>query len=116
MDTMDVDVQRIAKQRTWSEADGQRVVAAWRKSGESRAVFGRRYDIAVHRLHYWITKAAPRVDVAERAAVPFHPVRVLPARVDAERASPIEIRMIRVPRGVALEELRAVLTALDDHR
>ena len=116
MDTMDGDVQRIAKQRTWSETDGQRVVAAWRRSGESRAVFGRRYDIAVHRLHYWITKAAPRRSVTVRDPVPFHPVRVLPAPIDAACPAPIEIRMIRVPRGVALEELRAVLAALVDPR
>ena len=45
----------------------------------------------------------------------FHPVRVLPERLDAGSTAPIEIRMIRVPRGVAPEELRAVLAALDSH-
>ena len=56
MDKVDGDVQRIAKQRVWSEAEGKRIVAAWRRSGVSRAAFGRRTGIAVHRLHYWITK------------------------------------------------------------
>ena len=115
MDQVESDVQRIAKQRVWSEAEGQRVVAAWRKSGVSRAVFGRRHDIAVHRLHYWITKAEPRGAVTERGPVPFHPVRVVSAPLDAVRPAPMEIRMIRVPHGVALEELRAVLAALEQH-
>ena len=115
MDKLDGDVQRLAKQRVWSEAEGKRIVAAWRRSGVSRAAFGRRTGIAVHRLHYWITKGGSRRPVTERGPVPFHPVRVLPDRVEAGDAAPIEIRVIRVPRGVALEELRAVLAALDSH-
>ena len=91
MDKVDGDVQRIAKQRVWSEAEGKRIVAAWRRSGVSRAAFGRRTGIAVHRLHYWITKGGSRCPVTERGPVPF------------------------VPRGVALDELRAVLAALDSH-
>ena len=91
MDKVDGDVQRIAKQRVWSEAEGKRIVAAWRRSGVSRAAFGRRTGIAVHRLHYWITKGGSRRPVTERGPVPF------------------------VPRGVALDELRAVLAALDSH-
>ena len=46
MDKVDSDVQRIAKQRVWSEAEGTRIVVAWRRSGVSRAAFGRRYGIA----------------------------------------------------------------------
>ena len=115
MDKVDGDVQRIAKQRIWSEAEGKRIVTAWRRSSQSRAAFGRRTGIAVHRLHYWITKAGARRPVTDREPVQFHPVRVLPDRVDAGGAAPIEIRVIRVPRGVALEELRAVLAALEQH-
>ena len=113
MDKLDGDVQRIAKQRVWSEGEGKRIMAAWRRSGESRAAFGRRYGIPVHRLYYWLTKAGPRRSVTERGPVPFHPVRVLPERLDAGRTAPIEIRVIRVPRGFAPEELRAVLAALE---
>ena len=115
MEKMDGDVQRIAKQRIWSEAEGKRIVTAWRRSSQSRAAFGRRYGIAVHRLHYWITKAGARGPVTDGGPVQFHPVRVLPDRLDAGGAAPIEIRVIRVPRGVALEELRAVLAALEQH-
>ena len=115
MEMLDGDVQRIAKQLVWSEADGQRMVAAWRRSGESCAAFARRYGIPVHRLYYRITTTDARGAVTERGPVPFHPVRVLPDRVDAGDAAPIEIRMIRVPRGCAPEELRAVLAALEYH-
>ena len=115
MDKVDSDLQRIAKQRVWSEAEGQRIVAAWRQSGESRAAFAHRYGIPVHRLYYRITTTDARGAVPACGPAPFHPVRVLPARVDAESAAPIEIRMIRVPRGCAPEELRAVLAALEYH-
>ena len=57
MDTMDGEVQRLATQRVWSEDEGQCIVAAWRRSGESPAAFARRYGIAVHRLYYRITTA-----------------------------------------------------------
>ena len=115
MDKVDSDVQRIAKQRVWSEAEGKRIVAAWRQSGESRAAFAHRYGIPVHRLYYRITTTDAHGAVTERGPVPFHPVRVLPARADADNVAPIEIRMIRVPRGCAPEELRAVLAALEHH-
>ena len=88
MDKVDGDVQGIAKQRVWSEAEGKRIVAAWRRSGVSRAAFGRRYGIPVHRLYYWLTKAGSRSPVTERGPVQFHPVRVLPDRVDAGGATP----------------------------
>ena len=115
MDTMDGDVQRLATQRVWSEDEGQCIVAAWRRSGESPAAFARRTGIAVHRLYYRITTTGPRRAVTDGGPVQFHPVRVLPERLDAGSTAPIEIRMIRVPRGVAPEELRAVLAALDSH-
>jgi len=43
---MEKDVQRIAKQCTWGEAEGKRMVDAWRRSGESCTAFARRYGIA----------------------------------------------------------------------
>ena len=114
MDTMDGDVQRLATQRVWSEDEGQRIVAAWRRSGESPAAFARHYGIAVHRLYYRITTADARGATTAHASVPFHPVRVLPARGDAGDAAQVEIQVIRV-RGVAPEALRAVLAALEPH-
>ena len=114
MDMMDGDVQRLATQRVWSEDEGQRIVAAWRRSGESPAAFARHYGIAVHRLYYRITTADARGAATDRGPAGFHPVRVLSTRGDAGDAAPMEIQVIRV-RGVAPEALRAVLAALEPH-
>jgi hypothetical protein len=113
METLDVEVQRIAKLSSWSDADAARVVGAWRESGETRAVFGRRYGIHVHRLYYWIAAAEKRAKKsADRKRVKFHPVQVVPERDGGNVGAPIEIRSIRVPRGFDPVELRAVLSAL----
>ena len=114
MGKVDGEVQRIAKLRAWSDAEGKQIVAAWRRSGESRAAFARRYGIPVHRLYYWVATAGEhRSTSTARKRMQFHPVRVLPDRVEASAVAPIEIRSIRVPRGFAPEELRAVLAALE---
>jgi len=107
---LDREVQRIGKLGSWSDAEAKVVVAAWRRSGESRAAFGRRYAIAVHRLYFWIAKLGEKREKAPREGIRFHPVRVVGDAASA--AEPIEIRVIRVPRGVAADELRAVLSAL----
>ena len=115
MEKLDEEVLQIAKLEMWSDADGKRVVDAWRKSGESRAVFGRRLGIPVHRLYYWIAAAEKGSRKSEvRKRVKFHPVRVVPERKNESGTAPIEIRSIRVPRGFAPDELRAVLSALEE--
>lgn len=108
---LDREVLRIARLGSWSDAEARLVVEAWRRSGESRAEFGRRYDIAVHRLYHWIGKFDGRRRTPKSSTPVFHPVEV--RALDTEEAPPaIEIRMIRVPLGMAPEELRAVLSAL----
>jgi hypothetical protein len=110
MAAVDREVQRIGKLGSWSDPEAKVVVDAWRRSGESRAAFGRRYGIAVHRLYFWITKLGGKSVKAPRSGVHFHPVRLTGA--EASITEPIEIRLIRVPRGTAVDELRAVLSAL----
>jgi hypothetical protein len=110
---LDREVLRIAKLGSWSDTEAKRVVGAWRRSGESRAAFGRRYSIAVHRLYFWIAKFGERSEGTLRKGIQFHPVEVISD--GALTSQPIEIRSIRVPRGLAVEELRAVLSALDSH-
>jgi transposase-like protein len=115
METLDEELQRIAKLSSWSDADAARVVGAWRESGETRAVFGRRYGIHVHRLYYWIAAAEKRNKVsAGQKRVKFHPVQVVPEG-KRESSAPIEIHSIRVPRGFDPVELRAVISALSAH-
>lgn len=107
---LDQEVVRIAKLGSWSDAEAKVVVGAWRRSGEARAAFGRRYSIAVHRLYFWIAKFAGKRERAPRKGVRFHPVRV--TGDEKSSGEPIEIRLIRVPRGIAADELRVVLSAL----
>jgi hypothetical protein len=108
---LDREVVRIGRLSAWSDGDAKRVVGAWRKSGESRAAFGRRYGIPVHRLYYWIGRQEAVDNDRSAKRVKFHPIEVV--RADPQPQAPIEIRLIRVPRGVELEELRTVLSALE---
>ena len=107
---LEQEVQRIAKLGSWSDGEAKVVVAAWRRSGEARAAFGRRYSIPVHRLYLWIAKVGGKRERTARKGVAFHPVCV--TGDESSTGEPIEIRLIRVPRGIAADELRAVLSAL----
>ena len=112
MEKLDEEVLRIAKLPSWTEAEAARMVSAWRESGESRAVFGRRYGIHVHRLYYWIAATEKRSrKSADQKRVKFHPVQLVP-EAKSESSAPIEIRSISVPRGFDPVELRAVISAL----
>jgi transposase-like protein len=112
---MEVDQEglRIAGLTSWSDADARRVVDAWQSSGESRAAFGRRLGIHVHRLYLWIAKFGKQKVAAKRKRVRFHPVEVTTRTEQGQSAAQIEIRSTRIPRGFAPEELRSVLQFLD---
>ena len=96
----------------WNEAKARGIVAAWQQSGETLAAFARRLGVNRKRLRRW----ASRLGVREPNAIRFHPVQV------RERASglvTIEIdlgakRCIRVPPGFGAEDLRRVLTILNE--
>jgi len=106
------EVQRIGRLVSWTDAEAQKVVDAWRRSGESKAAFGRRYGIAVHRLYFWIAKFGgngPAPLKKPRKEVRFHPVRVVGDET-ATAKSPTE--SIEVPRNMTVDELRAVFTAI----
>jgi hypothetical protein len=70
---MDREVLRSAKLGSWSDAEAGRVVVAWRRSGESRAAFGRRSGIAVHRLYFWIAKLGGKRDGGATPGCSFSP-------------------------------------------
>ena len=127
MEKLDQHVMRMARQAVWSEAEGGRVIEAWRRSGETIAEYARRYAIAPYRLYYWRTRSGKKGSqgsIREQRArkeapmVGFHSVRVLPAPVDAgdrgdgSDGAALEIRWIRIRRGMAAEDMRAVLAAL----
>jgi transposase-like protein len=110
---LDQEVERIAALTSWSDAEAKRVVAAWQSSGESRAAFGRRYGIHVHRLYFWIAKFAERKAAGKRKRVRFHPVEMATPTERKAPVAPIEIRSIRIPGGFDPGEVRTVLELLD---
>ena len=44
---------KIVAGKHWSEQDARRVVAAWRRSGESVRAFAARHGFVRQRLYYW---------------------------------------------------------------
>ena len=122
MGSVDRDVARIAHRPEWSEGEARRIIAAWRRSGESIAEFARQCGVAAYRLYYWRTRVgAQRLERAEPSGVqapPFHPVRVRarPAELAmlprGDRAPAIVIHAVRIPPGTAPEDIHVVLAAL----
>lgn len=90
-----------------------RLVAQWRKSGESGASFARRHQIPAWTFWYWQRKLSGRPAVAPPPAPAFVAVQVA-----AERAEPvIEIVLsggerLAVHAGASADLVRAAVSAL----
>lgn len=102
--------REVTRSGYWREDDAREVVAAWRRSGESRAQFCRAHGIAVARLSRWIVRL-------ERATtMPFHAVRVTGVARGDSNALVVElpgVATIRLAPGFAVEDLRSILSALE---
>lgn len=91
----------------------RRLVAQWRKSGESGASFARRHQIPSWTFWYWQRKLSDPSAVASAPAPTFVPVRVT-----AERAEPVmEIVLsggerLAVHAGASADLVRAAVRAL----
>ena len=98
----------VAKRR-WGATDAERMLAAWRASGQSVAAFARQHGLSSVRLLRW------RAQLEHRAVPVFHPVQVVQGAQAAAMATTagldLEVRggrRIRVYAGfdpVLLEEL-----------
>lgn len=92
----------------------KRLVAQWRRSGESQAGFARRHGIPTWTFWYWCRKVSPPV-VAEPsvATTTFVPVRVMPETEGGlvEVVLPAGER-VRVSAGASADLVRLVVTAL----
>lgn len=53
--------KRVANKRRWSRADGQMVVDAWRKSGQSMSTFCGEHGVSLWRVQWW-TRELRRAD------------------------------------------------------
>lgn len=86
------------KSSYWSEAEGRRVVEAWRRSGETATAFARRHGLRAKRLVYWSERLAA---AEETPRVSFVPAAVVAPDEPALAAT------IHVPGGVTIEFARA---------
>ena len=99
---------------TRTAAQMARLVAQWRKSGESGASFARRHHIPTWTFWYWSRKLAARAADAPPAAAPTF----VPVEVTGEGPEPvIDIVLsggerIHVRRGASADLLRAAVRAL----
>jgi transposase-like protein len=68
--------------RKWRPAQGERVIAAWRASGESMNGFARRHGLKVERIRYWRERvpagASPKALAKVESPAAFVPVVVRP--------------------------------------
>ena len=112
-------IAAVASRRYWREADARVIVAAWQASDETLGRFAQRHRVHRRRLSRW----ALRLGSTERAAVRFHPVQLAGAGVASrDGAAPIlievgaggEVRVIRLAPGFAADDLRRVLSVLDE--
>ena len=110
-----LDVTAVAGRPYWRQAEAQRIVEAWRESGETLSAFARRHRVDPRRLSRW----ASRVRRSAPAPVQFHRVRVAGDGASRPEGASIEIelragRRVRVGPGFAAEDLRRVLAVLDE--
>jgi transposase-like protein len=101
----------MAEARTASRM--ARLVAQWRKSGESGASFAQRHQIPAWTFWYWRRKLS-----GTSAVVPAPAPTFVPVQVTAERAEPvIEIVLsggerLQVRAGASADLVRAAVSAL----
>ena len=108
------ELTELVNRSYWREDDARRVVDAWQDSGESIVEFARRLGLTRQRVSRWAT----RLSRSEPGRLHFHPVRLAaaapcpPAAVASIDIDLRDGRRVRVPPGVAAEDLRRVLAIL----
>ena len=98
----------MAATSRWTQADGERWVAAWKLSGKSRCSFARDSGIPSHRLYYWASSVAAEVPVRSGF------VELRPGLRQTSGVSVIcgDNARVEVAAGFDAEVLRAVVAAL----
>jgi transposase-like protein len=90
--------------RRWTERDGRRALAAWRRSGLSVSEFARRHGLNPQRLSWWSKQLG---QWSEGETIKKRRVAVatwVPAEVCVNTASSAAPMMVlRLPGGVAIE-------------
>jgi len=104
----------LVMSRYWRAAEAERMLEAWRRSGESGAAFARRHGLSVRRLLRWRDRLkAPTAPV-------FHPVRIIERAASAASAgvATLELelrggRRIRVHSGFDPELLARLARTIE---
>lgn len=115
-----------AGKRYWREAEARQVIQAWERSGQALSRFAARHGLKASRLARWARRlgkgAVGRRGRVSAGAAPlklrFHPVTLV-GDAPAVETRAIEVvlldgRRVRVPAGVASEDLDRVLRALEE--
>lgn len=96
----------MAKRRTsssrrtpWTESDARRVLAEWKRSGDTLEAFARSRGLVPQRLAWWRKRLLPS-GAAASAAVTFAPATVVDAPADAPTGL---TAMIRLSHGITIE-------------
>jgi len=113
------NIHRLAEKRTWTEEDGQDVIAAWRASGQTIAAFAREHGVGDGRLRWWRDRVG---GAGNGASAPVEGPRLVRVEVEqsagrsAVAAGAWELVTarghLRVHEGIEVGELRVVLEAL----
>jgi len=95
----------MAKQRStaprrihWTEADARRVLAEWKRSGDTLEAFARSRGLVPQRLAWWRKRLRePRPEASTSTALTFVPAAVIGGGAAGASA------MIRLPHGIVIE-------------
>lgn len=115
-----------AGKRYWREAEARQVIQAWEESGQALSRFAAGHGLKAARVARWASRLGKRA-VGRRGRVSagagalklrFHPVALIGNALAVE-PSAIEVvlldgRRVRVPSGVASEDLDCVLGVLEE--
>lgn len=100
--------------RYWRAADAERVLEAWRRSGQSVAAFARQHGVSKVRVLRWRDRLKPP------ARPVFHPVRVVQGARPLAPATPVALelelhggRRIRVYAGFDPAVLEALVRTIE---
>lgn len=81
------------RRKPWTEADAQRVLDEWRRSGTTLEAFARARGLVPQRIAWW------RKRLADRVPLPTTALTLIPAAVIGSEPAAV----LRLPHGVALE-------------
>lgn len=89
----------------WTERQGRKVVAAWRRSGLSASEFARRHKMSPQRLSWWCKRLEESSSRKEPGGRRTSLISLVPAevRLSAPISSTMSLAVMRLPCGISIE-------------